>query len=174
VDPNAQETAKLAELKTRLEEIAGRKLDMTDEQLLSFVFPIGASTFIAKHDFDDDAWITRERLIFPSPVCSDGNLLDTSGLSATESNGQVAFRLRKLVCGRDSIGIFNEPVNLVATPQGASPFFITMRHQLIKDPSLPYFTDVEITASAWHPDTTVAANVRFYWRCRVAADVLAF
>jgi hypothetical protein len=174
MDPNAQETAKYAELKTRLEEIAGRKLDMTDEQLVSFVFPIASSTFIAKHDTDDDAWITRERIIFPSPICSDGNLLDTSGLSVTGSNGKAIFRLRNFLCGRDSIGTFNEPVNLLATPQGTSPLFITMRHQLIKDPTLPFFTDVEITASAWHPDETVAANVHFYWRCRVAADVLIF
>jgi hypothetical protein len=176
MDPDSQEAAKRAELKTRLEEIAGRKLDMPDEQLLSIIWPISSSTLLAKHDGDDDAWVTSERIIFPQPFCTDSNLLDTSGFSVTGSNGQAVFRLKNFLCGRDSIGSFNEPVNLLATPQGASPVFMTMNHELIKvsDPTQNFFTDVEITASAWNPNGTAAANVRFYWRCRVAVDFTLF
>jgi hypothetical protein len=176
MDPDAQETAKRAELKTRLEEIAGRKLDMPDEQLLHIIWPIASSTLLAKHDGDDDAWIASEGIRFPQPFCTDSNLLDTSGLSVTGSNGQAVFRLKNFLCGRDSIGSFNEPVNLLTTPQGASPVFMTMNHELIKvsDPTLNFFADVEITASAWNPDGTVAANVRFYWRCRVAVNFIQF
>jgi hypothetical protein len=172
MDPDAQETAKRAELKTRLEEIAGRKLDMTDEQLLSLLRPIASSTYLARHDTDDDAWITSERIIFSQPIVTDSRLLDTSGLSVTGSNGQLVFRLRNLIGTRDGIAQFFEPVNLLATPQGTSPLFMTMNHALVKDPTGTWDTDVEITASAWNPDGTAAAGVRFYWRCRVPADTI--
>jgi hypothetical protein len=169
MDADTQETAK-AELRKRLEEIAGRELDVSDEQIHSFLWPIASSTYLAKHDYDDDAWITSERIIFPQPICTDAKLLDTSGHSVTGSNGQIVFRLRNFLCNRDGIAQFNEPVNLLATPQGTSPSFMTMNHRLIKDPALPYNTDLEITASAWHPNGNAAPNVGFYWRCRVAAD----
>ena len=72
MDSDTQETAKRAELKARLEEIAGRKLDMTDEQLLSGIWSIASSTYLAKHDNDDDAWITNERILFWQTTCTDG------------------------------------------------------------------------------------------------------
>jgi hypothetical protein len=93
MDPDAQETAKRAELKARLEEVAGRKLNMTDEQLLSGSWPVASSTYLAKHDADDDAWITSERIAFPPPISMDSALLDTGGLSVTGSDGQIVFRL---------------------------------------------------------------------------------
>jgi hypothetical protein len=174
MDSDAQETAKRTELNKRLEEIVGRKLDMTDEQLLAALRPIASSTYLAKHDEDDDAWITSERFISPQPIAANGRLLDTSGLSVTGSNGQLVFRLRNFLGARDEIAQFFEPINLLAMPQGTSPFFMTMNHKFIQDPDpmIPYYTDVEIMASTWNPDGTAAANVRFYWRCRVAADTI--
>jgi hypothetical protein len=167
---DAQEAATRTELKTRLDQIAGRKLDMTDAQLLALLRPIASSTYLAKHDADDDAWITSERIIFPQPIVTDSKLLDTSGLSVTGSNGQLVFRLRNFLGNRDAIAQFSEPVSLIATPHGTKPVFMTMNHTLIRDPTGNWDIDVEITASAWHPDGTAAANVSFYWRCRLPAD----
>jgi hypothetical protein len=163
MDADAQEAVKRAELKTRLEEIAGRKLDMTDEQLFSLLRPIASSTYLAKHDADDDAWITSERIIFPQPIVADSKLLDTSGLSVTGS-------LLNLKGVRDDIDQFFEPVNLLATPQGTRPFYMTMSHRFIRDSTNTINQDVEITVSAWNPNGTPAANVPFYWRCRVPVD----
>jgi hypothetical protein len=163
-------TAKVAELKKHLEGIAGNKIDLSAEQLVAAVFPIAASTYLAKHDIDNDAWITKRRLIFPQPVCTDSELLDTSGLSETGTDGKLVFRLRTFLCDRDSLGAFEEPVNLVATPQGPKPHYVTMLHHLIKTvPASPYFTDVEISAFTWNPDGSPAPNVWFFWRCRVVA-----
>ena len=114
MDSDTQETAtKRAELKARLEEIAWPELDMTDEQLLSGIWSIASSTYLAKHDNDDDAWITNERILSGQTTCTDGQLLDTSGLSVTGNNGQIVFRLGNLACfPRHGFNDYHEPVNL--------------------------------------------------------------
>jgi hypothetical protein len=168
LDPDNQTTAKLAELKKQLEEITGHKINANSEQLLAFVFPIASSTYTTKPGDNDDVWVTSERLIFPSPICADGSLLDTSGVTETGGDGKIVFTLHNFLCGR--LGAFAEPVNLLATPQGTSPRYVTMAHQLISNPTLGLFTDVQITACSWNPDGTAAPNVRFYWRCRVVAN----
>jgi hypothetical protein len=175
MDPDAQDAAKRAELKAALEDIAGRKLDMTDEQLLSGLWPITSSTYLAKHDVDDDAWITSERIVNPQPTSTDSALLDTSGLSVTGDNGQIVFRLN-ILKGYDRHGFntYNEPVNLLATPQGTRPFFMTMSHTFIYDAIFHVNADVEIKACSWNPDGTAAANVHFYWRCRVPTVLTIF
>jgi len=166
--------AKLAKLKTQLEDIEGRKIDASPEQLISLVFPIASHTYLALHQSDNDAWVTKRRIIFPLPICTDSRLLDSSGLSATGTDGKLVFRLRNFLCGRDGIAQFDEPVNVLATPQGQQPRSVTIAHQLIRDPNpnLAFFTDVELTASTWNPDGTPAPNVPFYWRCRVVADII--
>ena len=167
---DADMEAKLVKLRTQLEEIEGRKIDASPEQLISLVFPIASHTYLALHQSDNDAWVTKRRFIFPIPICTDSRLLDSSGLFATGTDGKLVFRLRSLLCGRDDIAQFDEPVNILATPQGQQPHYVTIAHQLIRDPNLPFFTDVEITASTWNPDGTPAPIVPFYWRCRVVAD----
>jgi hypothetical protein len=171
---DADTEAKLDKIREQLEQIEGRKVEASPEQLINLVYPIASHTYLARHDSDNDAWVTRRRIIFPQPICTDDRLLDSSGLSSTGANGTLVFRLRNYLCSRDGIAQFNEPVNVVATPQGQQPRYVTIAHQLIKDPALPYFTDVEITASTWNPDGTPAANVWFYWRCRVPADTIIF
>jgi hypothetical protein len=164
------QTTKAADLKEQLEAISGRKIaDLSAEQLL-LSFPITASTFLNKHDPDDDAWVSQRVLIFGRPpvtYCTDGELLDTSGILGTGSDGKLVFRLLGVMCSRKLFS-FLEPVNLLATPQGASPIYITMAHQLIPNDTNSFFSDVEITALTWQPNGTPAPNVNFYWRCRVA------
>jgi hypothetical protein len=175
MDPDAQEMAKRAQLKAALEEIAGRRLNVTDEQLLSGFWPIASSTYLGKHDVDDDAWITSERIVFPQPISTDSALLDTSGLSVTGGNGEIVFRLNNLVdFQRHAFNTYNEPVNLVATAHGTTPFFMTMNHRFLHDDIFHVNGDVEITACSWNPDGTPAANVHFYWRCRVPTTETLF
>jgi hypothetical protein len=169
---DADTEAKLDKIREQLEQIEGKKVDVSSEQLISLVYPIASHTYLGRHDPDDDAWVTRRRIIFPLPICTDSRLLDSSGLSATGTDGKLAFRLRSFLCGRDGIAQFSEPVNIVATPQGPKPHFVTIAHQLIKDPILSAFTDLEITASTWSPNGTPAPNIWFYWRCRVPADTI--
>jgi hypothetical protein len=171
MDSDAQEAAKRAELKERLEEIAGRELDMTDEQLSSVFRPMTSSAYLGTDYKIDDVWITSERVINPQPICMDASLLDIGGLSVTGSNGQLVFRLSRFDCQiRHGFNQYEEPVILLATPQGTSPFLMTMNHKLIKDdPALLWYNDLEITASSWNPTGKAAANVPFYWRCRVPA-----
>jgi hypothetical protein len=161
--------AKHAELKKQLEKIAGRKIDLSEEQLRTFIWPLASSTYVIDQGELIDTWVTWERIIFPQPTCTDAALLDTSGVSETGDDGTLVFRLRNYLCGRDSIASFVEPVNLVATPQSTSPCYVTMTHELITTPPATWFTDVEITASSWSPNGKAAPNVRFYWRCRVPA-----
>jgi hypothetical protein len=178
MDPDAQEAAKRAELKERLEEIAGRKLDMTDEQLFSLLRPIASATYLTeKHDVQggDDTWVTSERVISAQEVCTDSSLLDIGGLIKTGSNGRAVFRLNNFDrCLRHGFNDYSEPVNLLATPKGTSPVFMTISHELIFEPQFALNVDVEITASAWNPDGTAAANVPFYWRCRVPTSTVIF
>jgi hypothetical protein len=169
---DADTEAKVDKIREQLEQIEGRKVDANADQLISLVYPIASHTYLARHDSDDDAWVTRRRIIFPQPICTDSRLLDSSGLSLTGSNGTLVFRLRNFFCGRDGIAQFEEPVNLVATPQGPKAHYVTIAHQLIKDPTLSAFTDLEITAATWNPNGTPAPNVWFYWRCRVPADTI--
>ncbi len=171
---DADTEAKLEKIREQLEQLGGQKVDASPEQLISLVFPVAAHTYLARHDSDNDAWVTKRRIIFPQPICTDDRLLDSSGLSLTGTNGTLTFRLRNFLCGRDGIAQFNEPVNVVATVQGQKPHYVTIAHQLIKDPTLSAFTDVEITASTWNPNGSPAGNVEFYWRCRVPADTIIF
>ena len=164
MDPDTADTAKLAELKARLEEIAGRKLDMTDEQLLFLRWPVSSSTYETTLSSDDDAWVSNHTVFPPRLTCEDSHLLDTCGYSTTGNNGQVTFLLSSVLCPRNNLNSFYEPVNLLATPQATAPFFMTVSHKLITNGS-----DVQITAYAWKPDGAPAANVSFYWRCRLPA-----
>lgn|GEM_PF-3221957 len=168
--------ASMADVKKKLEEVAGHSIDASDRELaLSFVRPIASSTYLTGHAVPSDSWVTKERLIFPKPFSVDSQLLDTAGRSQTGADGKIIFRLSGFVAGRDSIGAFEEPVNVVATPQGASPAYMTIVHELIPvDPAGDWFSDVEITAFSWRPNGTAAPNVPFYWRCRAVGDILIF
>jgi hypothetical protein len=46
---DAETEAKLAKLRTQLEEIEGRKVDASPDQLISLVYPIASHTYLAIH-----------------------------------------------------------------------------------------------------------------------------
>src|SRR5215813_10911259 len=61
---DAETEAKLAKLRTQLEDIEGRKIDASPEQLISLVFPIASHTYLALHQSDNDAWVPSEGSYF--------------------------------------------------------------------------------------------------------------
>ncbi len=161
METDDQKATKLAELKSKIEEIAGRKIDASAEQLLFGLWPISASTYLAVHEkYVNETWVTNEQLINPVPICTDSSLLDTSGVVVTGANGTIVFRLRGFTCPSKRNFIFSEPVNLLATSQGAIPRYVTMTHELIH-PLQPESSDVQITAFSWNPDGTAAPNVAY-------------
>jgi hypothetical protein len=91
LDP--QLTTKLAELKKQLEGIAGREVDLSVAQLRLGIFPLAASTYLADHDADNDAWVTYERIIFPQPFARTVDCLtraDVRPQAPMESSSSVS------------------------------------------------------------------------------------
>ena len=84
MNKSSEKKPSAAEAKQQLESIAGTAIET--EQLIAFRFPVGA--------FDYTAGSTAWRNIFfpqPGPSCTDANLLDASGVTATGANGSYRF-----------------------------------------------------------------------------------
>lgn len=163
---DAKTATKLGELKKQLEDITGEEVQATPDQLAIFSFPVGAAFY------EDTAQVLFRRIIFPGKFCqSPVRLLDASGRIATGANGTVTFLLSSFICS--SLNSFAEPVNVLATPKAASPCFLTLTHELVKDPNNPnFFNDVRINAFAWDANGAAAPNIAFDWRCRVVSHTI--
>ena len=104
---------------------------------------------------------TQRHLLIGRPNrCFDSRVFDVSGFAATGNNGQIVFRLSSFLCPAGEI--FSHPINVVATPISAKPFFVTVMHTLVNNG-----TDVEITVFAWDANGAPAPGIAFNWRCRV-------
>jgi hypothetical protein len=162
-DPNKERLLK--ELRRQLNELAGRQIDVSDENLIHFIFPIASSSV------DDPGEVTFERIFFPGKSCSQMRLLDVAGNSTTGANGQRVFLLTDFLCTTQNS--FAAPVNLVATPRSSSPCYTTTSLTLVPDPTLPNtFKDVQITVFTWNPAGAPAPGVSVDWRCRLVQFTL--
>jgi hypothetical protein len=152
---------KLANLKKRIEEITGKEIDASAEQLITFAYPVGSAFY------EQNSEVLWRRIIWPGQFCvSPVTLLDASGRSTTGSDGKSVFLLSYFICRSNNF--FSEPVFLLATPYAANPCYITVTHQIVPDPNtVP--NDVQITAYAWSASGTPAPNISFDWRCRVVS-----
>ena len=84
IDPEM--AGKLAELKKQLEEVTGREIDASPEQLAIFAFPVGSAFYAAA---DESAEVLWRRIIFPGKFCvTPVRLLEASGRSTTGSDGK--------------------------------------------------------------------------------------
>ena len=92
--------------------------------------------------------------------CSANRVVDVSGFATTGANGQSTFNLTSFLCPAHEI--YSEPVNVIATPKSAKPFFLTVMHDVVNSGA-----DVKITVFAWKPNGSPAQGVTFNWRCRV-------
>lgn len=151
--------AEVHELKKQLEEALGHKVALDMVQKLNFWAPV--STWVITTPDSHVQWQNLLVGIF-KPYCVAQNTLDVASGGTTGSDGKSVFRLRAFVCidPRDS---FAAPVNVVATPNSADPFFLTVQHSLVNGGE-----DVEITVSVWDPTGAPAQGIAFDWRCRVA------
>jgi hypothetical protein len=103
------------------------------------------------------SFTTWRNLLFDETThASDAPLLDVSGVSYTGSDGKSVFRVTTFVGFEIDA---QEPINVVATPRGGVPFFLTVEYVLKQ-------ADVEITVYAWDPNGNPAPGVAFDWRCR--------
>jgi hypothetical protein len=120
---------------------------------------------ISTWDFTDEhAFITwfHPVGIFPN-YCNPAYLLDVSGSSRTGDDGTTALRLSSWICMENRL---LEPANVVATPQSATPCYLTILHTLVDDAM-----DLEIGVSTWDAAGAPAPGVPFDWRCRVPYSI---
>ena len=111
-----------AEDKKQLEAIAGQELDITPEQV-NLTFPLGA------HDVTDG--VVASRLLFPPrKFCTASPLLDASGATFTGTAGNVTFLLSNVICLPPARSLA-EPINLLATANTRTPFYVTTTHTLV-------------------------------------------
>ena len=147
------------ELKRKLEEALGHEVALDVVQKFNFWAPV--STWLITGPDTHVQWQNLVVGIF-SPYCVQQNTLDVASGGTTGDDGKSVFRLRAFVC-IDPSDSFAAPVNVVATPNSADPFFLTVQHSLVDGGK-----DVEITVSVWDPTGAPAPDIAFDWRCRVA------
>src|SRR5437588_7423079 len=145
------------ELRRQLEEALGHEGALDVVQKLNFWAPV--STWVITEPDSHVQWRNVLVGIFP-PYCVGQDTLDVASEGATGSDGKSVFRLRAFVC-IDPNDSFAAPVNVVATPKSAHPFFLTVQHSLVNGGG-----DVEITVSVWDPTGRPAPDIAFDWRCR--------
>jgi hypothetical protein len=151
--------AKKPDTKQQLEAITGQQLN---EHIVDTfqVFQVVASSN------QSDASITKHSFIIARPnQCSDGRVLDVYGLSTTGADGTVTFRLSTFVCPTGAKYLL--PINVVATPLGAAPRYLTVRRSVVNNGA-----DLEIQVLTWNPNGTPAPNVVFDWRCRTQLEFI--
>ena len=151
---------KLAELKRQLEDIAGKKIDESPEQLAIFSVPVGSASN------EENSQVLVKLIAVGRKFCvTPITLLDASGRSTTGTDGKSVFLLSSFLCA--NINQFSEPVFLLATPHAANACYTTMTYDIVANPDGG--NDVQITAHAWRPNGVAAPNISFDWRCRVVS-----
>jgi hypothetical protein len=165
IDPEM--ATKLATLKKQIEEVTGKEVDASAEQIAIFAFPAGSAFY------EENSQVLWRRIIFPGKFCNTPvTLLDASGRSSSGPDGKSVFLLSSFIC--NSLNSFSEPVFLLATPHVTNPCYTTMTYEIVPDPSNPGYNDVQITAYTWSPNGTPATNISFDWRCRVVSIPVIF
>jgi hypothetical protein len=116
---------------------------------------------VCTYDFEDQTgFVTWMNLIVALPKhCDPVSLLDVTGSGFTGDDGKRVFRLSWFICLQNQL---LQPANVVATPQSASPCYLTILHTLVDNAM-----DLEITVSTWDAGGAPAPGVGFDWRCRV-------
>ena len=145
-----------AEVKKQLEAVAGQAVDITPDQPILFVFPIG------EHDTDNG--IVAFRNLFGFKSCVASTLLDASGSAFTGTAGNATFLLSNVIC-LPPVHSLAEPVYLLATAQSSTPFYVTTTHALVGGG-----TDVQVNIFAWDAKGSPAPNVTVHWRLRVVSN----
>jgi hypothetical protein len=109
--------------------------------------------------------ITYKNLLFEARYENLAPSLDVSGVSSTGSDGKSVFRLTGFLPSYE-IRRLAEPVNVIATPRGSLPLFLTAEYTFVTDPGTSQASDIEITVYAWDSNGNPAPDIAFDWRCR--------
>ena|SRR5215213_2749478 len=140
--------------KQQIEGILGEKIGDEALQLIQLVQEVAIST-------NTPSRTTQRNLLISRPnKCVDSRVLDVSGFAQTLDNGQNVLLLSSFLCPAGEV--FSFPINVVATPFSAKPFFMTVTHTLINNGA-----DVEMKFFSWGANGAPAPNITFNWRCRV-------
>lgn len=140
--------------KEHLEGILGEKIAPEAVASISLFRDVAIST-------ESPCTITEQSIFFARPNrCFQSRAIDVSGFTQTLANGQIVFRLTNFRCPAGEI--YSAPINVVATPISAKPFFLTVMQAFVNNG-----TDVEITVFSWDANGAPAPNIAFNWRCRV-------
>jgi hypothetical protein len=106
--------------------------------------------------------------------CSELLILDIAGAAVTDNNGIAQISLRHFHCRylippgiSDTFITYQYPVNVIATPRGNQPAYLTVDSTIGLDPNDNAFRDVLITVCSWRPNGRSLADTRFNWRCTV-------
>jgi hypothetical protein len=139
----------------------------TPEELQTIRIWQGVSTW----NLIKDASITLKPIYFSAKFCRPTELLDVSGIAVTDINGTIRFRLTDFIC-IDGVAL-DTPINMVATPLGSQPVFLTLNHTLVMHPSNIFGIDVEFEVFTWDANGAAVPGIAFDWRCRVVfVDVI--
>jgi len=121
---NPQTTTHLAELRRLLEQIAGKPLNVSDQQLLWLNFPV------ALEDTFSTGTIVWRRFLTGTWCQSPATYLDIGSSIFTDAGGTAVFLLSSTRCVTNTL--FAEPVNLLATPYSTTPCFVTFTYDLVQ------------------------------------------
>jgi len=154
-----------SEIKKALD--AALERNPTDEELRLFNFWQKIATYSFQSNPPGTAFLTQRNIILSTPnLCDNVDFVDVDGIANTGNTGVSQFRLTQFMCPPSNL-VFSLPINFVATPLGAKPFFLSASHQIINNGG-----DVEITVSMWDPAGKPANFVAFDWRCRAVINFL--
>lgn len=148
------------EVNEQVQAATGREIDIPADKLINLWYPTGV------HDYTDGRLAWRSIIALFPPRCDSATLLDASGTSVTGADGKRVFLLSDVVCLPPQ-RLLAEPINLLATPRTASPFYVTTEHSLLNPGT--YTSDVQITLFSWDKNGAAAPDVTFDWRCRVVS-----
>ena len=124
----------------------------------------------------EDGYITIHH-IFRGKICGTRQILDVSGSGVTGEDGTRQFGLNAFHCQNRRPGAgegrfsYDHPINVLATPDGDAPIYLTTRASIGTDSNDQSLEDVIITVYAWNASGAPEPAAVFDWRCRVLFSV---
>lgn len=163
MERDATTSAKIAELRKHLANIAGRQINASDEQLLQLFFRVSLYSY-------EDGIIMSRPITYFGQSCAQAStipasFLDVSSSSSTDNSGRSEFLLTDFICSADNV--FAAPVSLVVTPNTRTACYATMTHALVPKPNSSLYNDLQIVVSTWNTKGQPAPGISFDWRCRL-------
>jgi hypothetical protein len=152
------------DLKKQFELILGRPIDLDSDDPVVLRESVALSTYFPDEDIQSE--ITSREIGTTGDStkrCRGNSAVNVSGGASTGSNGIVEFLLSDFICNEDEFS-FTAPINVVATPRGRIPVFLTLTHSFITD-GQNVARDIKIKVFSWNANGNPAPNIGFDWQC---------